>query len=245
MAEDATLGLLQEILEEIRGLHADLAANPTATASMQGSLHANGKSPLVPAKCTNCGAPLEVNPAEKAAICPYCEQAYIVDQAINNVSVAVRGDVHIDGAVVNLAGQDTQNLVERAKRFEDACDFAKALEYYEKALDIDVECAEANKGIERTKEKRYEYVFAEEDNVLRTIFNLGTLKLMWGRLVFDSPKKGIEVFSFDTMRELSNDNGYLRFNCPTGTVKLLPKDADRWIDLIVSATKGDYPQPQG
>lgn len=41
--------------------------------------------PLVSAKCTNCGANLEVDNTKDAAICPYCGTPYIVEKAINYV----------------------------------------------------------------------------------------------------------------------------------------------------------------
>ncbi len=42
------------------------------------------KSPLVPAICTQCGARLEVDPSQEAAICKYCGTPFIVERAINN-----------------------------------------------------------------------------------------------------------------------------------------------------------------
>lgn len=39
---------------------------------------------LVQAKCTNCGANIEVDQTKEAGICPYCNTAYItLDSAIN------------------------------------------------------------------------------------------------------------------------------------------------------------------
>lgn len=43
--------------------------------------------PLVSAKCTSCGANLEVDNTKDAAICPYCNTAYIVEKAINNYNI--------------------------------------------------------------------------------------------------------------------------------------------------------------
>lgn len=40
--------------------------------------------PLVDAKCPNCGGGLKVENDKRAAICPYCKEAYIVQDAINN-----------------------------------------------------------------------------------------------------------------------------------------------------------------
>ena len=39
---------------------------------------------LVSAKCTNCGANIEVDKGKEAGICPHCGSAYIVEKAINN-----------------------------------------------------------------------------------------------------------------------------------------------------------------
>ena len=36
--------------------------------------------PLVQAKCTNCGANLEINNTLDAAVCPYCGAAFIVEK---------------------------------------------------------------------------------------------------------------------------------------------------------------------
>ena len=40
--------------------------------------------PLVPAVCTQCGAPIEVDNAKEAGICPHCGTAFITEKAINN-----------------------------------------------------------------------------------------------------------------------------------------------------------------
>lgn len=40
--------------------------------------------PIVPAICTQCGAQLNVEDSKEAAVCPYCNTAFIVEKAINN-----------------------------------------------------------------------------------------------------------------------------------------------------------------
>ena len=42
------------------------------------------KMRFVPATCTKCGAALDVDPSQDAAVCPYCDTAFIVEKAINN-----------------------------------------------------------------------------------------------------------------------------------------------------------------
>ena len=45
------------------------------------------KTNLVPAVCTQCGAALEVDPEQQAAVCPFCGTPFIVEKAINNYNI--------------------------------------------------------------------------------------------------------------------------------------------------------------
>lgn len=56
--------------------------------------------PLVNAKCTNCGAELEVDGSKDTMICKYCGSAFVVEQAINNYNVTN----NINAEVVNIYG---------------------------------------------------------------------------------------------------------------------------------------------
>lgn len=61
--------------------------------------------PLVPAKCTQCGATIEVNPNAKKLICRYCGNEFIVEKAINNYNVSINASVvnnNFDGAVIYM-----------------------------------------------------------------------------------------------------------------------------------------------
>ena len=70
--------------------------------------------PLVQAKCTNCGANLQVDNTKDAAICPYCGSAYIVEKAINNYNVTN----NIQAGVVNVFGGNSADFVIRAGTLE-------------------------------------------------------------------------------------------------------------------------------
>jgi len=60
---------------------------------------------LVPAVCTNCGAPLTLPPDAKNFICPHCNTEFLVDEAINNYNInGMKGDVRIEHATVNVIG---------------------------------------------------------------------------------------------------------------------------------------------
>ncbi|MDO4413713.1 MAG: hypothetical protein Q4C20_01405 [Erysipelotrichaceae bacterium] len=40
--------------------------------------------PLTAAKCPNCGGTLQVDASQRLAVCPFCKQPYVVEEAINN-----------------------------------------------------------------------------------------------------------------------------------------------------------------
>nr|MCR4594117.1 hypothetical protein [Clostridiales bacterium] len=61
---------------------------------------------LVQAKCTNCGANLEVDNTKDAAICPACNTPYIVEKAINNYN----NTININNATFNVSGVNLDNL---------------------------------------------------------------------------------------------------------------------------------------
>lgn len=65
--------------------------------------------PLVNAKCTNCGAELQVDNTKDAAICQYCGSAYIVEKAINNYNTV--NNIH--AGVVNIYGGNSADFVIR------------------------------------------------------------------------------------------------------------------------------------
>jgi len=46
--------------------------------------------PFTPAKCTQCGANLQVDSAKDAAICEHCGTAFIVEKAINHYNTTVQ-----------------------------------------------------------------------------------------------------------------------------------------------------------
>lgn len=70
--------------------------------------------PIIPAKCTNCGASLEVDNTKDAAICPHCGSAFIVEKAINNYNTTN----HISADTVNIYGGNGADFVIRAGTLE-------------------------------------------------------------------------------------------------------------------------------
>ena len=94
--------------------------------------------PIVAAKCTQCGADVQVDNSQEAAVCKYCGTPFIVETAINNFHITQ----NFAGANVTIMGQDFDSLKTRASMFLEEGDFDKALEYVEEALDMKPEDAE-------------------------------------------------------------------------------------------------------
>ena len=64
---------------------------------------------LVPAICPNCGASLQINPGDKAAICEYCKSAFVVEEAVNKYNTFQTTNIqhlHADQVVLNDSGVD-------------------------------------------------------------------------------------------------------------------------------------------
>lgn len=66
--------------------------------------------PFVSAKCTNCGANLEVDNTKDAAVCPYCNTPYVIEKAVNYFNTTN----HISTGVVNVYGGNSAEFVIRA-----------------------------------------------------------------------------------------------------------------------------------
>jgi ribosomal protein L7/L12/predicted RNA-binding Zn-ribbon protein involved in translation (DUF1610 family) len=99
------------------------------------------------AKCTQCGANIKVDKSKEAAICEHCGTAFITEKAVKNYNI----NYSIDNGVINISGVDINNLLLRAEQFESDGDFDRALEYYDRVLDIDVKNDVALFGVHRIK----------------------------------------------------------------------------------------------
>ena len=66
--------------------------------------------PIVEAKCTNCGAALQVDNTKDAAVCPYCQTPFIIEKAINNYNISN----NITAGTVNIIGGNSADFEIRA-----------------------------------------------------------------------------------------------------------------------------------
>ncbi len=58
---------------------------------------------FIPAKCTQCGAEIEVDNTKEAGICKYCGTAFITEKAINNYNTYITNNYN--GANINIIKQ--------------------------------------------------------------------------------------------------------------------------------------------
>ena len=87
--------------------------------------------PLLPCKCPNCGAQLEVDKSNEAAVCKYCNTPFIVEKAINNYNI----NNNFAGAnIIMEDGVSLENLYTLARRALEAEKYEDASNYYHDIL---------------------------------------------------------------------------------------------------------------
>lgn len=93
---------------------------------------------FVAAKCTNCGANIEVDESKEAGICKFCGTAFVTEKAITNYYTNVTNNNNFVGANINIVGGDVENLLELARNSLEINNEKDTLRFCEKALEIDV-----------------------------------------------------------------------------------------------------------
>ena len=98
---------------------------------------------FVAAKCTQCGANIEVDDTKEAGICKYCGTAFVTEKVINNYNTYVTNNNNFVGANINVMGMDIQNLIILGDSAYEAKNFEEANKYYSRALECDPNNKEA------------------------------------------------------------------------------------------------------
>lgn len=88
--------------------------------------------PLLPAKCPICGAILNIESEKEAAICPNCNNAFVVEKAINNYRTY--NTINADTVVVQNESEKEQ-LNKNGETYIKLGYFEKAKEYYEQLVE--------------------------------------------------------------------------------------------------------------
>lgn len=98
---------------------------------------------LIPAKCTQCGANIQVDNMKEAGICENCGTAFITEKVINNYQTNITNNNVFYGATVNVAGPNLDNLYQTARRFRKNSNTSEASKYYNMILAEDPSSWEA------------------------------------------------------------------------------------------------------
>ena len=214
-------------------------------------------SNLVAAKCTNCGGALQVDPGLKTAECPFCKYTYVVEQAINNYNISVTGNLHIANATINVQGRDINTLLARGKEYEEAKNYKVALEYYNKILDIDNNCEEARRAVERVTKLLDNQIYLQSQGCYTTVIpgigcwhTNGILFIKKDVLGFVSRNNKTKAYAIKAISDLCkkkvDGNWHIVFKYPGkhGLQRFEPYDVsvDVWIDTIQNAQRGRYPE---
>ena len=91
---------------------------------------------LVAAKCTSCGANIEVNPTSEAGICKYCGSPFITQKAIVNYNTTIVNNTTINTNSVNILSGDFNNLMTNAIDSWESGDYEDAYNKFLKALEL-------------------------------------------------------------------------------------------------------------
>lgn len=81
------------------------------------------KMGLIPAKCTQCGANIEVDGVKEAAICPFCNTAFITEKAVYEYNISQ--NIVVKNANITLK-EDLKELEERAYKEIDIFGYERA-----------------------------------------------------------------------------------------------------------------------
>lgn len=127
-------------------------------------------------QCEVCGGTTIKKIGESMFECQSCGVQYGKEE-VKKLLVEITGEVKIDHS------RDAENMLKRAKQFEDRGDQEKAQEYYEKALDYDPENEEAAKATSQQPQYVSNIAILEpdinsekaEENLLHYLFNRSKL----------------------------------------------------------------------
>lgn len=134
---------------------------------------------LVPAICTQCGAQLEVDSSQEAALCPHCHTPFITEKAINNyntTNVTNISSLHAD--VVQLSDERSiDNRVKSGDTFIKLNEFTSAYNVFEALIN---ECPYDYRswmGMTKVRSKNY------------TDFNISRKELNYIEYLYSNAKK--------------------------------------------------------
>lgn len=107
---------------------------------------------LVAAKCTQCGANIEVDDTKEAGICKFCGTAFITQKAINNY--ITNNTYNIQNATLIIPTRNVENIKKLGNEEYQKGNYDKAYEYFSEVLEVneDSECIFKRKIIDQLRD---------------------------------------------------------------------------------------------
>ncbi|EHI59943.1 MAG: CFI-box-CTERM domain-containing protein [Hungatella hathewayi] len=161
---------------------------------------------LVAAKCTQCGANIEVDETKEAGICKYCGTAFITEKAITNYNTYVTNNNNFVGANISVVGGDTENLLALAKNALSVNNQTDALKYCEKALEINAKLSDAwfvKMQAEKIKAMKAEHTI-DSVNIIKAIAASGNNAIQYNDT--DELKHDVHLFYLQSIKDLLLSN---------------------------------------
>lgn len=173
---------------------------------------------FVAAKCTSCGGTLQVDNSKKAAICPYCGSAYVVQDAVNNYMMSVQ-NLHAD--VVNVHDdRATKARLEAGEAFLKLKQWEKADGAFKDACDLTPQNYLGWWGRIRALTEEFTIRYTNDVNAMKSSYRLHEEKLQELEDLFAS----VSTFApKDKQAELSNT-----FNAYADTIRTVVKKGKDW-----------------
>jgi len=97
--------------------------------------------PFVPAKCTQCGAAIQIDNTREAGICIHCQMPFITEKAVNNyISQTHHNTQNIDQRIIvkNIVGKEmneAEDYIKNGDVFLNLEEWDNARKQYRKAID--------------------------------------------------------------------------------------------------------------
>lgn len=173
---------------------------------------------FVAAKCTSCGGTLQVDNSKKAAICPYCGSAYVVQDAVNNYMMSVQ-NLHAD--VVNVHDdRATKARLEAGEAFLKLKQWEKADGAFKDACDLTPQNYLGWWGRIRALTEEFTIRYTNDVNAMKSSYRLHEEKLQELEDLFAS----VSTFApKEKQAELSNT-----FNAYTDPIRAAMKEEKNW-----------------
>ena len=131
----------------------------------------------------------------------------------------------------------------QAVGLEKQYDLEKALEYYNKALDVDASNRDALISVARINELLDDYCY--KVGTANVLFTFGKLVLKKEKLVFYSEKGIVTSYNLSAMTDIKVQSGCLQFVYGGNNdhpVAYAGDDLGDWVAVLSNAKKGNYPK---